>query len=529
MVPSDEGSLMWTLDEIGRLVSRERQPVRDADQRRPPDPAAIRDRRLLGLPARARSRRAWCSPPRSACAPTASGACACASPKGWPAWWPNSSEPQIVADATTHPRFKYFREAGEDPVPLLPRRPDHRPRPAAGRARRADDRVARLHRRRRADADDGRRRSWRRSSAKRGRSDSSSRRPTSGSRALAQNLWWSWDHDATSLFRELDPVLWRELRQQPDRAAAADVDRASSRSAPRSWRCTAASTTRYRRLQEYLHSHADLGRPPRRRALGAARSPTSPPSSACTSRCPSTRAASASWPATTSRARRTSASRSSASASTTTRATSGSGSTRDGWQHEDYLDVDHRLLPMQPALADGVPGARSPSRHAPGPIRGARVASGGRPQHAAAARFERRGQPSGGSRADRAALRRRQPRTHPAGAAARRRRRARAGRAGHLAWRRCTSTKGTAPLRRWSCVRQRMEAEGIDACEAMRRVAPQIVFTTHTPVPAGHDRFPAALVEEHLGPLRDALGLDRDTFMGLGRVDPHDRQRTSSA
>ena len=55
-------------------------------------------------------------------------------------------------------------------------------------------------------------------------------------------------------------------------------------------------------------------------------------------------------------------------------------------------------------------------------------------------------------------------------------------------------------------VRRRMETEGIDADEAMRRVSAQIVFTTHTPVPAGHDRFHAHLVEEHLGPVRDALG-----------------------
>ena len=38
-------------------------------------------------------------------------------------------------------------------------------------------------------------------------------------------------------------------------------------------------------------------------------------------------------------------------------------------------------------------------------------------------------------------------------------------------------------------------------------MASQTVFTTHTPVAAGHDRFPASLVEEHLGPLREALGL----------------------
>ena len=37
-------------------------------------------------------------------------------------------------------------------------------------------------------------------------------------------------------------------------------------------------------------------------------------------------------------------------------------------------------------------------------------------------------------------------------------------------------------------IRRRMEAEGVDVAEAIRRVAAQVVFTTHTPVPAGHDR-----------------------------------------
>ena len=48
------------------------------------------------------------------------------------------------------------------------------------------------------------------------------------------------------------------------------------------------------------------------------------------------------------------------------------------------------------------------------------------------------------------------------------------------------------------------------------------VFTTHTPVAAGHDRFPPALVEEHLGKIREALHLSYDDFMGLGRVYPAD-------
>jgi glycogen phosphorylase len=35
--------------------------------------------------------------------------------------------------------------------------------------------------------------------------------------ALARNLWWSWDHDSTSLFRDLDPVRWRQLNHNPIR------------------------------------------------------------------------------------------------------------------------------------------------------------------------------------------------------------------------------------------------------------------------------------------------------------------------
>ncbi len=44
-----------------------------------------------------------------------------------------------------------------------------------------------------------------------------------------------------------------------------------------------------------------------------------------------------------------------------------------------------------------------------------------------------------------------------------------------------------------------------------------MIFTTHTPVPAGHDRFSAGLIEEHLGPLRDRLGISHEKLMDLGR------------
>jgi starch phosphorylase len=68
----------------------------------------------------------------------------------------------------------------------------------------------------------------------------------------------------------------------------------------------------------------------------------------------------------------------------------------------------------------------------------------------------------------------------------------------------------------------RMEREGIDFQEARRRVADQTVFTTHTPVPAGHDRFEIQLFEDVVGWMREELELDHRTFHGLGRIDLDD-------
>lgn len=70
--------------------------------------------------------------------------------------------------------------------------------------------------------------------------------------------------------------------------------------------------------------------------------------------------------------------------------------------------------------------------------------------------------------------------------------------------------------------RQYMEEDGLSFAEARRLVAHQTAFTTHTPVAAGHDRFTGDQVEEHLGPLRDALGISYDDLMALGRESPHD-------
>jgi len=69
-------------------------------------------------------------------------------------------------------------------------------------------------------------------------------------------------------------------------------------------------------------------------------------------------------------------------------------------------------------------------------------------------------------------------------------------------------------------IRVCMKDDGKSFDEALREVAQHTVFTTHTPVPAGHDRFDRGLIEEHLGPLRDELGISFEQLMGLGRVEP---------
>ena len=122
--------------------------------------------------------------------------------------------PVAVEQAKDHPRFKYFHEAGEDAyqsfvgVPLIERgvlqgvlvvqtiearafREDEiqmlskaaaEVAPVVSEARTLDRFIA-----------PAQERLW----------------------SLARNVWWSWDHDSTSLFRDLDPARWSELNHNP--------------------------------------------------------------------------------------------------------------------------------------------------------------------------------------------------------------------------------------------------------------------------------------------------------------------------
>ena len=74
--------------------------------------------------------------------------------------------------------------------------------------------------------------------------------------------------------------------------------------------------------------------------------------------------------------------------------------------------------------------------------------------------------------------------------------------------------------------RAEMITDEVDFPEAFRRVKAKTVFTSHTPVEAGHDRFDGDLIEEALGSLRESLGLSREEMMALGRLDPSDEEET---
>jgi starch phosphorylase len=69
-------------------------------------------------------------------------------------------------------------------------------------------------------------------------------------------------------------------------------------------------------------------------------------------------------------------------------------------------------------------------------------------------------------------------------------------------------------------VAERMEQSGLGFWACVDDVAEQTVFTTHTPVAAGHDFFEPAHALHFLRPLQRRLGLSDHELLALGRVNP---------
>jgi starch phosphorylase len=76
--------------------------------------------------------------------------------------------------------------------------------------------------------------------------------------ALARNLWWCWDADTNSLFRDLDPVRWRELKSNPiSLLSEIPLEALEKRAAERNLH--SRINYAYRRLQEYLKADRTWG------------------------------------------------------------------------------------------------------------------------------------------------------------------------------------------------------------------------------------------------------------------------------
>ena len=68
-------------------------------------------------------------------------------------------------------------------------------------------------------------------------------------------------------------------------------------------------------------------------------------------------------------------------------------------------------------------------------------------------------------------------------------------------------------------IRELVQGQGLAFDEAVEVVAASTVFTSHTPVPAGHDIFPLEMFDQYMGHYAESLGVSREQLHALGRGD----------
>ncbi len=69
-------------------------------------------------------------------------------------------------------------------------------------------------------------------------------------------------------------------------------------------------------------------------------------------------------------------------------------------------------------------------------------------------------------------------------------------------------------------LRECMRERHLSFAESMELIRASGLFTTHTPVPAGHDAFTEELLGKYMGYYPQAIGIDWRTMMSLGKVNP---------
>jgi starch phosphorylase len=335
--------------------------------------------------------------------------------------------------------------------------------------------------------------------------------------ALARNLWWSWDNDTNSLFRDLDPLRWRELNHNPISLLAeiplAQLERRASELV-----LYGRINYAYRRQQEYLQAdrtwgatHAGVLRP-RPVAYFSAEfglHESVPVYSGGLGVLAGDHIK---------------------SASDLDIPLVGIGLfygqgyfrqrlDRAGWQQEEYLQTDVSQVPMEPAIGKSGEPVTIQIETRSGALRAKvwRMKVGRCDLLLLDSNVE------GNAPEDRQLT----SRLYGGDGRVRIRQEFLLGVGGFHALKAMGIAPGVLHLNEGhsgfavlEAIRNRMLDEGLNFHQALPRVAREVVFTTHTPVPAGHDRFHASLIEEHLGPLREQMGLSHDALMSLGRENP---------
>ena len=71
-------------------------------------------------------------------------------------------------------------------------------------------------------------------------------------------------------------------------------------------------------------------------------------------------------------------------------------------------------------------------------------------------------------------------------------------------------------------IRNLIAKKHLSFSEALEVIRSSSLFTTHTPVPAGHDAFPESMIRQYMSHYPDVLGITWDQFINLGKTNPSD-------
>ena len=88
----------------------------------------------------------------------------------------------------------------------------------------------------------------------------------------------------------------------------------------------------------------------------------------------------------------------------------------------------------------------------------------------------------------------------------------------------CHMNEGHSAFLALERTRRLMERHRLSFAEASGLASTSLVFTTHTPVEAGHDYFSPGLMDHYFTDYARTLGLGRNDFLGLGRRNPNDER-----